>query len=46
MPIVRKGHNFACGNCKQNIEEGEMYFVINRVGYCIRCADVEEDNNV
>lgn len=42
MPEVRRNQNFACGDCKRNMEEGEMYFVIDRIGYCIKCAEKEE----
>jgi len=39
MPEVRKYQNFHCGSCKRTMEEGEMYFVVDQIGYCISCAD-------
>jgi hypothetical protein len=43
MCFVRKNQNIACGNCKRELEEGAMYFVVDQVGYCIECADGEEE---
>lgn len=39
MPIVRKGHNFACGNCKRKIKYGEEYYTNDGdiFGYCFNC---------
>lgn len=39
MPTVRKGHNFACGNCKRKIDEGEDYYTNDGdiFGYCFNC---------
>lgn len=39
MPEVRKNQNFACGDCKRQMDEGEIYYVVDGVGYCIQCAD-------
>jgi len=44
MPEVRRDQNFVCGSCMRKMGEGEMYFVVDRVGYCISCADKQDED--
>jgi hypothetical protein len=43
MKYVRKNQNFVCGSCKKSLDEGDIYYVIDRVGYCMECADSQEE---
>lgn len=42
MNVVRKGQNFACGGCRQKLEEEDIYYVSDGIGYCIECANQEQ----